>query len=457
LTPPEVTLESSRPQSSEAWIGSLKIEMLNHASVIIDIGGLSLLCDPWLTGTCFRNGWGLRYGHPEVLEKVGRATHLWISHFHSDHFHPATLKVVAEKNPNICVIKNESLHFSMRPTLQKLGFTRFLSLEERTPLNLSDEVSVTRYPSTGIDNMLAIKSKRYTVLNYNDCNLPRRALSKIVSRIGPVDVFFCNFNHGHKIFDVESPEEIKRLFRENFWRTVQTVNPRWVIPFASHHYYRSRYSMNQNPSLLSIDELGREQTHLIPATPGSVVQFSGDNTLPQLERKESIQNPFEEKNYGPSIEWRILLEFAAQYRDRIRRQFLGLTFWIPELRIWVEDLKHMLIFSVSKGVFASKETFNKADIVSHSTSLADLFARPFGADQFIVSADFGVVSKRTEAIRRFIFSIDLMDHHLDFRHLIQMIFSLDGIRFLWNRREELTALALASFNRRRSVKVGPRL
>ena len=45
---------------------SLSIKLLNHASCLMEMGEVSLLSDPWFSGTCFRGGWGLQYLNPDA-------------------------------------------------------------------------------------------------------------------------------------------------------------------------------------------------------------------------------------------------------------------------------------------------------------------------------------------------------------------------------------------------------
>ncbi len=90
---------------------SMKIHLLNHASVLIEVGQVKLLTDPWFWGNCFENGWGLKYDNENALELAKQATHLWISHFHADHFRTPTLRKLVEVNLNIIVFGNRSLNF----------------------------------------------------------------------------------------------------------------------------------------------------------------------------------------------------------------------------------------------------------------------------------------------------------------------------------------------------------
>ena len=37
----------------------MKIEFVNHASFVVEHNDVRIICDPWLEGTVFNNGWGL--------------------------------------------------------------------------------------------------------------------------------------------------------------------------------------------------------------------------------------------------------------------------------------------------------------------------------------------------------------------------------------------------------------
>jgi len=130
------------------------------------------LIDPWLEGTAFEGGWGLRFHNPTAVDHVKDCTHLWVSHFHQDHFHRPTLKKIMDINPDIIFLGNNSYNFQLDVAARNFGFKNVISVYERQPLELGNNFQVTRYPTRGIDNMLLIKAGGVTVLNYNDCRIP---------------------------------------------------------------------------------------------------------------------------------------------------------------------------------------------------------------------------------------------------------------------------------------------
>ena len=77
----------------------------------------------------------------------------------------------------------------------------FIPLYERQKLIINSELSIERYPTTGIDNMLVIKSEECVIMNYNDCNIPRYTRDRISKQIGKIDILLTNFNSAGKIID----------------------------------------------------------------------------------------------------------------------------------------------------------------------------------------------------------------------------------------------------------------
>ena len=72
----------------------MKIIWVNHASFIFEHSNIRLICDPWLSGTAFNEGWHLLAETKFKLKDFSQITHIWISHEHPDHFSPATLKKI---------------------------------------------------------------------------------------------------------------------------------------------------------------------------------------------------------------------------------------------------------------------------------------------------------------------------------------------------------------------------
>ena len=415
----------------------MRIDYLNHASVIIKSGEQSLLCDPWFSGTAFAGGWGLQYDNPDALQKASSCTHLWISHFHPDHLHQPTLKQLAALSPDITALANDSVNFRISDALQAAGFRNILPLYERRKLSLTSGIKVTRYPTAGIDNMLLIDTPEGTILNYNDCHLPIDALRLLMRKIGKVDILLNNFNHAIKFLDNphKSDEQIRSELKTNYKKVLDAINPKWAIPFASAHYYRTRDTLWQNNSLLQSEDLVELDSRVLPLRIGSDVTFD-DKLQPTLSQPSPriTTNSRDIKLDTESVPFDAVVQAAKDFGHRLRQSLLGLTFWIPELRIRVEDHQRVIRFG-NKQVYA--EDSGDAHIQAHSSALFQWFSKPFGADSFFIGGHFEVVGKSITPIKRVLLACSLMEKRLSPRMLAHYVLRPGGIKFLLNRREEI--------------------
>ena len=421
----------------------MKISLLNHASIIVEINGFKLLTDPWYFGTAFNGGWGLRFENPEAIEHVSSCTHLWISHFHQDHFHIPTLKKILEIHPEIIVLGNHSHNFQLDNAMRGVGFPNVLTMPERKPVNINERLSLTRYPTTGIDNMLLIESDEGVILNYNDCVLPDNSQRWLVKKFGPVDVFLSNFNHAGKLlrYPMDTGEEIKAELRDNFRNYIAAFNPRWVIPFASYHYYRSPDNLQQNESLNELEDLLPIDQRIIPVHIGEQVifdqKFEDYRVEPQSNSvSKSVYGVVEQ---GASKSWEEIVSAAEKYCKKIRSGFPIFYHFLPVLKIHIYDLDINAQVHPRKGIVqdTASQATSESHIQVHSEALFNWFDHPFGTDTFVVGAHFRISNTYIIPLRwQFIFSL-LTENGIDLKSLVRMLFSISGIRFIWHRREEI--------------------
>lgn len=420
----------------------MKIENLNHASLKITFkNGIRFLTDPWFEGHAFEGGWGLRFENAFAWEKARDCDYLWISHFHTDHFHVATLKKLQRITPEIKVICNESFNFGFSEAMRGLGFRNIIPFPERKRIQLADDLWITRFPTTGIDNMLLMESEGTTLLNYNDCNIPIAARKRLKRRIGRVDILFNNYNHAGKLMDHPLPEvqEIRRELKENFFHTIQSFEPRYTIPFASFHYYRAPESVDQNGSMMSVEDLVSLHDSVVPLNVGEILDLrddlSGYDITPAAR---VVSNPLDRKRreaaFGPDE----LQEAYKKYYRKINTGFLYLTFWIPPLVVRVEDLDVTFIVKLSEKRLTP--TTLPWHLQAHSSELHSWWDKRYGTDSFVVGGHFDLNGNATFPLRiKILFGL-LTENKLDFRSMLRMVVSPSGIRFLWNRREEIQSL-----------------
>jgi L-ascorbate metabolism protein UlaG (beta-lactamase superfamily) len=414
---------------------TLSIKLLNHASVVLRFDDVAFVTDPWYSGGCFRNGWGLRFYNSVALDEAAACTHLWISHFHSDHFHLPTLAELVQKNPALKVLTNLSANFDMRPALEKVGFRDVLSLPECQPRALTQTCSVERIPVSGIDNMLVVRLPGWTILNYNDCNMPAAAIQRHLHRIGSVDLLLLNFNHAGKLIGHGDVTEVRRYHREIYRKKVELIRPRYVLPFASLHCYRSEFSLDQNP----LKGLGpAELLELLPGdavtlTPGGVPMFVRGCAQQTDSRDLALV-------YTKVQSWDELVAAGDAFCRSVRHAFLGFVGWVRPVQIWVRDHARLLRMDLKHGASAPPGTIEDAHIESHSRPLLEWWSGEYGTVSFHVGAHYRCLPNREQPIKQLFLASGLKENKVCLLGLTGMLARPGGIRFLWNRRDEILAL-----------------
>jgi len=367
--------------------------------------------------------------------------------------HAPTLAKIAQLNPEMVVLANVSANFSMVERMASFGFRDIRPIGERETLELNGETTCCRYPTAGIDNMLHIASGSWSILNYNDCNLPAKAIRSLHKHMGPIDLLFTNYNHAGKLFDVVDDETRKNQLIEVLNLTVDTLEATRVVPFASNHYYRAEESANQNASMLGFDDLEK----LATGDERYVILRIGDQstfdtpTSVRVDRREPAlaQQELEVHDYGPAVPWDELLEEVSVRSKALRGQFLHMgKLAVPDLVVRVSDHGRNLRLSIGKEA-READAGDSAHIEAHSQAMRVWLARRFGDDTFIAGAHFRVLDPNTSVIERWALVTLLEASHLDPQSCLHYLGARDGRRFLWNRREEILATLLG-----RRVKAG---
>ena len=350
-----------------------------------------------------------------------------------------TLKQIAARNPQLVCLGNRSVNFQMDQTLRGLGFSRVIPLDERTPLRLSDTVMVTRYPTTGIDNMLLMKATDLTILNFNDCNIPLRARRQLAKRLGRLDVFMGNFNHAGKLFEWPPRDAgtIKRTQRQQFAETYTPFSPTLVVPFASYHRYRAPESVEQNASLLDVGELVSTDPRIMPLPVGGVLTMS-DTGNTRIDCESDVERLMPDVLNRPApTDFDVLRTAADRFRARLCTQTWQAARRVPPLYVEIVDLKLRVRLSIRDGLTPSNVD---PQIVAHSHALFQWWTQEYGTDNFVVGAHFAIAAERPIALRWLILLGLLGENRVDLRSLAAMMRSARGRRFLWNRREEIAAI-----------------
>jgi UDP-MurNAc hydroxylase len=214
---------------------------VNHASFILETGTARLICDPWLEGAAFNNGWRLLSPTKLDYQEFSSVTHIWFSHEHPDHFSPPSLKRIPEEfRRKIVVLFHYTKDKRVVNLCKSLGF-QVEELPENAMVEIAQGVKIVSKEQDDLDSWSAIYAEGKTLLNTNDCVIERQAeLNEIKQTVGKVDVLLSQFSYAnwvgnpgdhaaHKVRADRKKAEIARQIRH--------FEPEWFVPFASFIYF----------------------------------------------------------------------------------------------------------------------------------------------------------------------------------------------------------------------------
>jgi CMP-N-acetylneuraminate monooxygenase len=222
--------------------GELDVTYLTHACVRVRAGGYTLFTDPWLEGPAFTRGWWLAHAPPEgSLEQLARADLIYVSHNHSDHLNPATLRHLSALNPDVPVIVPE-LESDISCWVRRYGMRNVQAVPFDRWLELAPELRVMllRDGTAPGDSGVLIEYAGHRILDSVDC-------SDLNAGQLPdgVDLLLSSFSRGASGFPVcwgelMSEQAMREWIEKDaanvvrrVCETVKRCAPRAYLPFAS--------------------------------------------------------------------------------------------------------------------------------------------------------------------------------------------------------------------------------
>jgi CMP-N-acetylneuraminate monooxygenase len=273
-----------------------------HAHACLEIGyrGFTLLTDPWLAGPAFFGSWAL-YPPPRVDATRLRPDAIWISHEHSDHFHPQTL---ASFDRSIPVYLPDYPNRRLPARLAELGFEDVHPMPFGETVALADDLTLTCFEPASLwnDTILLVEADGFRYLNLNDAGVNH----KIAQLVAPVDLISSSFSPGASGY----PATWRHLAREEklaimersrqgsldmLKDAVQAYGARYLLPFASFftlwHPEHRRYLelVRKNAPADVASALAGVDVEVIDLLPGEVWNArNGKRTRLPFEGRERI-------------------------------------------------------------------------------------------------------------------------------------------------------------------------
>jgi UDP-MurNAc hydroxylase len=385
----------------------MQVTLINHACVKLAVGDAVILCDPWLSGPAFNNGWDLIVKTPMEIDAVmAGVTHIWVSHEHPDHFVPKFFIDISAAYKSIPVLFQETRDKRVTSFIAKQGFG-VTELPDRTEKTIGG-VRVICGVSEFYDSWLHVTDGTQSVLNLNDCaEGEEAALREISALTGPIDMLLTQFSYAawkggraNAQFRVLAAKRKLETIRAQ----VAALKPRHVVPFASFVYFSNEENSYLNDHInrpadaaAAIAQAGAEPVILSPGeTWDSTVPHDNAASLAAYAKVYDALPTLPLRGPGESVPLdRLQREFEA-YRAGVyaknSRALIALLRRMPRLGafhpvvIRLTDLDQTVSVSIVDGFALA--TVGREDVAMHSSSLSFIFNKPFGFDTLTVNGRF---------------------------------------------------------------------
>jgi UDP-MurNAc hydroxylase len=431
---------------------SARIDWVNHASFIYDDGHIRLICDPWLEGRTFYNGWDLLAPTAMSFDEFDSITHIWISHEHPDHLSPPNLaRIAPETRARITVLYQATPVRRVVKYLSSLGFREVVELPARwTPISpATDLLCGSCRSSTADDSYLALRTGGVTTLNFNDCAPSGPSgLRAIEELVGPPDVMLAQFSFACWTGNRDQLE--KRVLAADmaesaFMKHVRALRPRFVIPSASFSWFCNAENYWMNETSVHVEAIAGKLADAgftpIVLFPGDEWQLLGDHDNASAierynEQYDRIKKP-ENLFQNPTVDLDSLKAHALTFSARIKKANQPfLLSLLRSARIFLDDHSAAFRFSLRDGLKEISETREACDVALGSDSLDYCFKYLWGGDTLNINGRFEKPPRGLFSRFRIYFAIAALNNsgiRFDFAYLARNVGTVFA-KFLEYRR-----------------------
>ena len=394
---------------------STSLQLINHASVLIKNGEVSLLSDPWYQGDAFHKGWNLIHEltDEEIITLLDQVTHIWISHEHPDHFSILFFKKFGDKvrDRNIQIFFQKTNDKRVETFLLKSGYDLVI-IEFNSWIKLGENFEILCFKDGFYDSGLAIKTNDKTIINLNDCEVkdPSRC-NEVLKITGECDILVSQFSYAawkggkdnlawRQLAAIEKINTLK--LQASFFK------PKVLVPFASYVYFSNDLNFYLNDAANKPEDIIKafegNDTKVAVLSPFSELS----NLELEIDNSESIS--FWNEAYK-KVNSKTLQKYKSNDLDNLQECFENYKFrifknnskWFMKLARYVSPIAAFrpVIINISDlDINIKLDLFTNslqqcdviADICMHSESLAFLLKNTFGFDTLTVNGCFEEVS-----------------------------------------------------------------
>ena len=315
----------------------MKLNFVNHASLVFTHGKVRLITDPWISGEVFHNGWSLLSKTKFKFTDFKNITHIWFSHEHPDHFFPPNIKSIPlEYRELITILYQKSEDKKVVKFCEKLKFKEVIELTPNQAYKLDEDFSIINAPF-GHDSWLFIKTKKFSFLNTNDCVINKaKQATEIKNVIGDVDVLLTQFSYASKHGNANQPERRQRAVEDKKAQMnlqFEVFKPKYFIPIASYIWYSHEENFYMNDQVHTIDQVHdfSIKNEVIPIvlypTDTYVVGADHDNTMAINQYLKDLKNVnLNNTRKTDSVSVKIILDSAKRLNLQLFKEDFFVVF-----------------------------------------------------------------------------------------------------------------------------------
>lgn len=372
----------------------MRLQFINHSCFIIEDGSVRLICDPWIEGRVFNEGWDLITPTPFSYDDFKNITHIWFSHEHPDHFFPPNLqKIDPQVRKNITVFFQHTNDKRVVSFCRKLGFREVVELQPDGWLTLGNNLNILCEPYQEGDSWLMVRSNDGSLLNTNDCGIIDKRLGrKIKQKVGRVDVLLTQFSYAFWAGNRDDHAYRKKIADEKlqgYRFQCDLFEPKYTIPIASFVWFchEENYFLNDGINRpQQVYDFLKVHTTAVP-----VILYPGEYYVPgeNHDSEASIRKlnrDFERVMNNPplvkakSVDKNELLEKAKKFTESLKQNYGFYVNFLNQAKIYLQDYKESYKLSIGSGLTAEPYRREDCDIELSSDSLDYCFRFPWGSD-----------------------------------------------------------------------------
>lgn len=382
------------------------IEFVNHSSYILAHGQVRLICDPWLEGPVFDNGWDLLAETRFSYDRFRSLTHIWFSHEHPDHFSPPNIsKIPQDIRSRITVLYQSSIDKKVFNYCRELGFGRVVEMKPDEWHHLGEDLQAHCEPHDNGDSWLAVRSPNFCFLNLNDCVVTStKECQRISQKVGKVDILATQFSYANRVGNAGDRGAMEAAARQRLaWVKTQILafKPKYAIPFASFSYFSHEDNWYLNDGMNKIGPVtgfirGETQAEPVVLYPGDCWNLNDEGPY-DCERAirryaENYERVRREgfRHRSRQVAMDKLLEHGNAFVKKLGSKNSKLTYLLlPSVTIFLEDHAQALTLSLLGLSLVSRDR-NDCDLVCKSDALDYCFLWEWGGRTLDINGRFHV-------------------------------------------------------------------